>query len=120
MSLQGSLRCIAGVFIVTDPARPGDRIELAAVLKGGYVMSARLLLESNGPGIKYADTLHTRRKVWITPDFEERHKAFASILREAPVNAKATGAKVHMTFLKSDAEFDAAKSNAVTKKRPTS
>ena len=106
-------------FVVGDPANLGDRVELAAIMMGGYVMSLRLLLHGSGPGIMYVGNLQVRRKVWVTPAFADKHTALAAIIKDAPFHAKARMKKIQTKILNSEAEFEVVKAHAVAKKRPT-
>ena len=52
--LSGDFRCSfnSNVFIVADPAKPGDRIRLAAGVFGGLILSS-LFGTGDGGGIVY-------------------------------------------------------------------
>ena len=80
---------------------------------GGNVMSLRLLLHGSGPGIMYVGNLQVRRKVWVTPAFADKHTALATIIKDAPVHAKARMKKIHTKILNLKAEFELAKAHTV-------
>ena len=71
----------ATAFLTEKPSQPGDRTLLAAVLKGGVVVSKEFLLnDGKGASIKYKSALTSRRNVWLSAKFKETQPAAAKII----------------------------------------
>ena len=101
-----------------DPAAPSQRVKLAAILRGSYLMSTRMLLQQKGSSVAYKFTLGpSRRLVWLTPRFAEQHAGLASVLRNSVAAAKEQGEQPKWTFLESAERFEDEKKKAIDKKR---
>ena len=73
----------ADAFIAADPSQPGERTLLAAVLKGGVIVSKEFLMNNGkGASIKYKRALASRRNVWISERFKDTHAAAAKIITD--------------------------------------
>ena len=80
------------VFVVSSPATTSLRVKLAAVLRGGYLMSTRLLLQQCGSSVAYHFALGpSKRQVWFTPAFAEKHAGLTTVIRKSVDFAKEQG-----------------------------
>jgi len=106
---------------VTDPVNVSERVKWAVVLRGGYVVSAKLLLHGRGGGsVAYRAALKSKRKVWLSDSFIAKHEGVANVIRSALHHAKDQRRKPAWSIIASEAEFKAAKDKAVATKRPLS
>ena len=76
-------RTRATAIVTTTPSQIGQRSMWTAVLKVCYVLAPDVLFEKQGACIKYHQATATRRRVWLSPQFEERHASLACIIRAA-------------------------------------
>ena len=68
-------RVDADVYLVANVTKPGKRIQLAAGLKGGCLVSANLK-----DSIVYKTALQSRRQLWISAKFRDDFPAATKIL----------------------------------------
>ena len=57
------------VFVAGELENVGQRVALAAVLRGGYTTVPSTLINGHGLGVKYCSALSSRRKIWMTDEF---------------------------------------------------
>ena len=78
-------RVRAHVFFVSDPSKPGQRVEWLAALRGGWVASRSYLVKGKGGAfIKYAKGVaYTSRRIWVSPAFRAKHRGIYEMLSTA-------------------------------------
>jgi hypothetical protein len=75
-----SLREHAGVFLLNDPSKPGQRCLWNAMLGGGVLMSPSFFATGTGPLITYKKAMSTKRVVFITDQFTVDHPRLLAIM----------------------------------------
>ena len=108
------------MFVVGELKNVGQRVALAAVLRGGYVTVPSTLINGHGPGVKYCSALSSRRKIWMTDEFTSKHQALSTILREAAADARGAGDPMQWKFLHTEASYKEAKRRAKASNATTS
>jgi hypothetical protein len=96
----------ASVFVVRDPgsANPGSVLAWAAMLMGAYVISPAVLQGlPGGCSVKYISALNTRRRVFVSEAFRQRHRRIHLTLE-----ACATHDRCEWELLPGKAAFDRA------------
>ena len=73
-------RVDARVFVVGDPAEPGNRVKLCAALVGGLIVTSRCFLGGAGSGIKYNAALTTRRSLYISEGIRNSYPVNVNII----------------------------------------
>ena len=68
------------IFVVSDPGSPGERILWRLVLAGGYAAVPGVFTEGRGMAVAYSPAVESKRSVWISPGFRERHEASSAII----------------------------------------
>ena len=87
----------ADAFLVNDTRKPGDRTLWVAVLKGGVILSRDFVMKGMGASIKYKAALKSRRNVWVSTEFKEKHAAIVKIITDTNEADSTTGRiKQHM------------------------
>ncbi len=76
-------RLLASHFVVKDLRSPGMRVNWCAKLMGGNILPPSTLLKGKGPLIAFKPAYLTRRLIWVTSDFRERHQTAFEILKKA-------------------------------------
>ena len=76
-------RLLASHFVVKDLRSPGMRVNWCAKLMGGNILPPSTLLKGKGPLIAFKPAYLTRRLIWVTSDFKERHQTAFEILKKA-------------------------------------
>lgn len=75
-------RAKATVHLVANPVKPGVRTLWAAVLSGGYLITAAALQpegQRRGPVLKYTAAFDSGRRFWVTKAFSARHPGLSSV-----------------------------------------
>ena len=104
----------ASMFIAMNPTCPRNKcIALAAALRGAWVVSPGVVLGQPGPSIKYTSALETRRKIWVTPSFRQKHPWETLLLLEL-----LSACPNRWTVLSTAQEWATAKALADVQKRP--
>ena len=93
-----NLRWESAVFIVDDVSKPGQRIQWAAVLRGGCVVSRGL-----SSFIVYNAAIKARRWVWISDGFRTAWPAVFNIIKQIA----STAAESNWKFIDSFDDFQA-------------
>ena len=99
-------RSEADIFVVESLDTAGERVLLAASLKGGYVAAPAAIISKTGPAWKYVKSA-VSRSVFIGARFTEKNPGIVEILKGAAVPA--------WKFITED-EFVKAKSTKAGKK----
>jgi hypothetical protein len=73
----------ADIFVVQDPSDPGQRTKWWAIIKGSFLVTPSVLLQNNGPAIKYHAAMSTARRIWISPRAREKHSTLVEIVEFA-------------------------------------
>ena len=74
---------ISQVWIVKGIATYGERIDWAATLFGGYVITPQVLLnEGVGPGVKFNQAVRLRRQLWLSDKFVVVHAGTSKAKQE--------------------------------------
>ena len=75
-------RLLASHFVVKNLKSPGMRVSWFAKLTGGSILPQATILSGKGPIIAFKPAYRTRRKIWVTSQFRERHKTAFEILKK--------------------------------------
>jgi hypothetical protein len=76
-------RLAASHFVVKDLRSPGMRVNWCAKLMGGNILPEVTILNGKGPIIAFKPAYLTRRLIWVTSDFQEKHGTACEILKKA-------------------------------------
>lgn len=76
-------RLAASHFVVKDLRSPGMRVNWCAKLMGGNILPEVTILNGKGPIIAFKPAYLTRRLIWVTSDFQERHETAFEIVKKA-------------------------------------
>ncbi len=79
-------RVDANMFITNSPGKLGIRDRCIAVLVGAYVCSPSVLLAGSGVAMLYKAAFASRRELWISPSFKDRHAAVCACISGARAN----------------------------------
>ena len=72
----------AEVFVVESPARAGLFISAASAIKGGYMLTPRLLNSGRvGVGIRVMPTFHLKKTMFLSADFRGAQGQFCTFLQ---------------------------------------
>ena len=101
------------VFVVDDPAHVGDRTLWAAVLVGGVLMTQEVFRRGRGAIVKYASALATRRVIWASDAFKEKHAGIWAIVEGCHTEM---GRASKFKFVAGEDQYLAAKKKALNKR----
>jgi len=76
-------RLHACVIVVRDPTKPGERNQLAAMLRAGWLVSASQVIRSQGSFLKYRYGFKAARDLYISDEFTTRHPKITAAVRQA-------------------------------------
>ena len=73
----------AHLYIVPDPAKPGQRTSWAVGLTGGRIATEQFLLSGGreGASVVYTPALDSKRFLWLSPEFIKQHAVLHGIIR---------------------------------------
>ena len=85
-------RSSSRLFVVSCPSSPGPAVLLSAALHGGRIADSEFVSSSGrrGVGLKYDSAIRSKRAVWLSARFQEKHPVLASLVQSA---AKSTGSR---------------------------
>ena len=79
-------RLLASHFVVKDLKSPGMRVTWLAKLMGGSILPHATILSGTGPLVAFKPAHRTRRMIWVTSHFRERHQTAFEILKKVFVH----------------------------------
>ena len=94
-------RHTAEVFIVSDPAEPGNRVLWCACLLGGCIATPDYVIHGHGAAVWYSTGLKRNVKLSISTKWAEKHQTIAKLIQVC----KATSKKSKCQLI-SETDFD--------------
>jgi hypothetical protein len=78
-------RSAAELFIVKDPANPGQRVRWISALQGGRIASSEFVESGGrqGSSLLYEKHVLSRRRLWLSAAFRRVHPTLAGIIERA-------------------------------------
>ena len=75
-------RLAADIFMVEDPAAPGQRTKWAAALRGRTLVTPARVAGRGGVSVCYAPAINAKRCVWISGEFAQQHPIISQLVRD--------------------------------------
>ena len=77
-------RMVGEFFVVPDPSKPGQRVQMMAMMRGLHVVSPEYLQTSGERGVRisFKAALGIKRVFWMTPEFREAHETLGKIIED--------------------------------------
>ncbi len=76
-------RLDATLLVVPNPAEPGERNKLAAMLHSGFLVSCSCVMSGHGLFLKYKLGVTVEREIFISRQFSDQHPLVASAITHA-------------------------------------
>ena len=78
-------RQAASVYVAPNPAEPGQRVEICAILYGRSILQPEFVRSRGASGglVCYTKAVGVRRELWVSPAWADRHGVLYNILETA-------------------------------------
>ena len=107
-------RRTADVFIVSDPAEPGNRVSWCACLLGGCIAAPDYAIHGQGAAVWSAAALNRDVKLLISAAWAEKHQTNAELTKACIATWKGNAKKTRWQLI-SQTDFDGLVNNRRTR-----